>query len=107
MADFVIGDRDGTTSEPGFVDFVADVLEGFGYSVALNSPYKGVELVARYGQPARRRHSIQLEVNRRLYMNEQTLEKNAGFRRVQGHMTMLMRELASYVAERTVPRAAE
>ena len=110
-ADFVVGDRDGTTAERGFVEFVARTLRGYGYAVAINHPYKGVELVRRYGDPARGRHSIQLEVNRRLYMNEETLEKHAGFLVVQRDLTALIRQVCAYaesrVESRVERRAAE
>ena len=56
-ADFVLGDRDGTTCAPEFTALVADVVRGMGYSVAINDPYKGVEIVRRHGRPAARRHS--------------------------------------------------
>lgn len=107
LADFVIGDRDGTTCEPGFVALVADTLRGFGYRVALNDPYKGVDLVARYSNPARNRHSLQLEINRSLYMNEETLERSEGFERVRGHLTELIRRVCEYAGARTLARAAE
>jgi N-formylglutamate deformylase len=73
-ADFVFGDRDGTTADPRLTALLADFLRGRGYDVSVNHPYKGVELVRRYGDPARQRHSIQLEINRRLYMDEGTFE---------------------------------
>ena len=72
-ADFVIGDRDGSTASPALSQVVCELLRGFGYDVAYNHPYKGVELVRRYGDPAQQRHSIQVEVNRKLYMDEATL----------------------------------
>ncbi len=79
-ADFVIGDRDGSTADAALSQQVCDFLRGRGYSVDYNHPYKGVELVRRYGDPARHRHSIQVEINRRLYMDEQTLALDpAGF----------------------------
>ena len=78
-ADFVIGDRDGASADPALSRKVCDHLASLGYSVSYNHPYKGVELVRRYGDPARHRHSVQVEVNRRLYMDEQTLVPNAGF----------------------------
>lgn len=106
-ADFVIGDRDGTTSEPGFVTLVADVLRGLGYRVAVNNPYKGVELVARYGRPALGRHSIQLEINRGLYMNEETLERTDGFARLQRDLGALIRRICAHAEARTRRRAAE
>ncbi len=106
-ADFVLGDRDGTTSEPGFVNYLRAQLRGMGYTVALNDPYKGVELVSRYANPARGRHSVQLEINRRLYMNEETLEKHDGFATLQRNLTILTRRLCAYAEDRVSRRAAE
>jgi len=73
-ADFVIGDRDGTTADPRLSKKICSHLESLGYTTSYNHPYKGVELVRRYGDPARDRHSIQVELNRKLYMDEATLE---------------------------------
>jgi len=99
-AEFVLGDRDATTCEPEFTAFVAATLSGMGYEVAINDPYKGVELVRKHGRPAERRHSLQIEVNRRLYMNEATLEKNAGFAALQADLARLLDALADYVRAR-------
>ena len=82
-ADFVVGDRDGTTADPRLSQRVCDHLRSMGYSVEYNHPYKGVELVRRYGDPAHDRHGIQVEVNRRLYMDEKTLEPMAGFNQLR------------------------
>lgn len=78
-ADFVVGDRDGSTASPALSRLVCAHLRALGYDVAYNHPYKGVELVRRYGDPAQQRHSLQLEINRKLYMNEKTLEILPGF----------------------------
>ncbi len=72
-ADFVIGDRDGTTADPALSQKICAHLRACGYSVDYNHPYKGVELVRRNGDPAAGRHSIQVEINRKLYMDENTL----------------------------------
>jgi N-formylglutamate deformylase len=92
-ADFVIGDRDGTSASPALSRVLCDLLRGFGYSVAYNHPYKGVELVRRYGDPAAQCHSIQVEVNRRLYMDEDTLQTHAGFHTLRGHLRELVQRL--------------
>lgn len=92
-ADFVVGDRDGSTAAPALSRRICEVLRGFGYSVEYNHPYKGVELVRRYGDPLAQRHSIQVEINRRLYMNEETLEPHAGFAPLQAHLRRLVQEL--------------
>jgi N-formylglutamate deformylase len=92
-ADFVLGNRDGTTSSPALIDWMRRFLAERGYSVVVNHPYKGVELVRRYGNPAQARHSIQVELNRALYMREDTLECHDGFARLQNHLRELVQSL--------------
>ncbi|PJI95577.1 N-formylglutamate deformylase [Acidovorax sp. 69] len=93
-ADFVVGDRDGTTASPALSALICDHLRGCGYSVEYNHPYKGVELVRRYGKPAQHRHSIQVEINRKLYMDEHTLAQlPEGMARLQADLTALVHRL--------------
>lgn len=96
LADFVLGDRDGTTCEPSFVALVEDHLRARGYTVARNDPYKGAQLIASIGQPALHRHSMQIEVRRPIYMNEATRERTSDFAAVQRDITDLLRVLATY-----------
>jgi N-formylglutamate amidohydrolase len=97
-ADFVLGDRDGTTCSNGFTEVVATSLRGMGYTVAINDPYKGVEIVRKHGRPAERRHSLQIEVKRTLYMDEHTLVPNAGYARLEQDLARLLGALRSYIA---------
>jgi N-formylglutamate deformylase len=103
-ADFVLGDRDGTTCDPAFTQAVADAARGFGYSVAINDPYKGVELVRKHGRPAENRHSLQVEVKRTLYMDERTLVPNAGYPRLQRDLARLVEILGAFVTQRACSR---
>ena len=93
-ADVVLGDRDGTTCAPAFTAQVADFLRAQGYSVAINDPFKGVELVRRFSAPARQRHSLQIELNKRLYLHDGTRIRSAGCARLQTQLGELMAELA-------------
>ena len=95
--DFVLGDRDGTTCAQEFTALVADTVAGFGYSVAINDPYKGVEIVRRHGRPGERRNSLQIELNRRLYMDERTLEPTGGFVALETDLERLLTVVAAYV----------
>ncbi len=106
LADFVLGDRDGTTCEPGLIEVVERSLRSFGYSVARNEPYKGVALLAQMGQPALNRHSLQIEIRRPLYMDEATRERNGGFELLRSQLTHTLRELAAYVQSRLGSNAA-
>jgi N-formylglutamate deformylase len=99
-ADFVLGDRDGSTCEAELTAFVASTLSGMGYDVAINDPYKGVDLVRRHGRPADRRHSLQVEINRRLYMDERTLARTAGFAALQANLSRMLAAIAAYVRAR-------
>jgi N-formylglutamate deformylase len=99
-ADFVLGDRDGSTCEPEFTAFIAATLAEMGYAVAINDPYKGVELVRKFGRPSERRHSLQIEVNRKLYMDEATLEKNQGFTMLQANLVRLLHTTRVFVLQR-------
>jgi N-formylglutamate deformylase len=93
-ADFVVGDRDGSTASPALSQLIVEHLRGCGFSVDYNHPYKGVELVRRYGEPARHRHSIQVEINRKLYMDERTLEIDpVGMARLQQALKALTERL--------------
>ena len=95
-ADFVLGDRDGTTCAPEMTDFVMRLLRGRGYTVKLNDPYKGVEIVRRHGRPAEKRHALQIEVNRKLYMDEKTTARNGDYERLKADLTHLVEGLASF-----------
>jgi N-formylglutamate deformylase len=98
--DFVLGDRDGTTCDGDFTDFVACSLRGMGYEVHVNDGYKGVEIVRRQGRPGERRHSLQIEVDRALYMDQRTLEKLPGFEQVKADLATMVAELRDFIAER-------
>ncbi len=92
-ADFVLGDRDSTTCAPAITDFVRRHLAGLGYTVKVNDPFKGVELVRAYANPAQGRHSLQLEINKRLYMDSATLQKHTGFATLQAQLMQLLQAL--------------
>jgi len=96
-ADFVLGDRDGSSCDPRFTEFVRGVLAGMGYHVKVNDPYKGVELVRAYSDPAAGRHSLQIEINKRLYMDEATLQKAAGFASLQKDLSRLLAEIRTFI----------
>ena len=98
--DFCLGDRDGSSAEREFTHFVANAIRDLGYHVQVNDPYKGVELVRRYSDPAGGRHSLQIEVNRALYMDERRLARHEGFRRLCDDLDRLVGRVAAYARER-------
>lgn len=91
--DFVVGNRDETTSSAALGQWVCEFLRARGHGVAYNHPYKGVELVRRHSDPAQHRHSLQLEINRRLYMDETSLAPHAGFEALKADLHALVQAL--------------
>jgi N-formylglutamate deformylase len=106
-ADFVLGDRDGTTCAIAFRRMIQGTLERLGYDVRVNDPYKGVELVRRFGHPRKGWHSIQIEINRRLYMNEETLERNSGYAKLKRNLGQLINAIAAFAGDQLTAAAAD
>ncbi len=106
-ADFVLGDRDGTTCDIDFTHSVRDFLKGLGYRVAINDPYKGVELVRRYSAPATGRHSLQIEILRSLYLDENTYQKSKNYNVLKDDVEELIQFCATYIEAQRLPMAAD
>ena len=101
LADCVLGDRDGSTAAAEFTALVAEAMRRRGLTVSINDPYKGVALIARLGRPAERRHSLQIELHRGLYMHEATRERSAKFGALQQTLGQVAAEIAQYVKEQS------
>lgn len=94
-ADVVLGDRDGTTCSGEFTAFVQQALSKQGYDVAINQPFKGVELVRAYADPSRGRHSLQLEINKRIYMDMASGLPSAHFPVLQQKLMQLLDDIVT------------
>ena len=92
-ADIVIGDRYGTSCVGAVTDTIEQVLRGRGYSVSRNKPYAGGFITEHYGNPAAGLHSVQLEINRGLYMDERRFERSATFASVAADLETLADQL--------------
>jgi len=97
LADFVLGDLDGRTAGEPLMALIEGVLREHGYSVARDDPFKGVEIIARSGRPAEKRHSLQIEIKRSCYADVERHQPNAGFERVQRALHAMLAALAAHV----------
>ena len=95
--DFVVSDLDGATADPQTTRFAAETLRHLGFEVTVNTPYKGAELISRHSDPAGGRHSIQIEINRALYMNEATRTRSADFGAIQRVLGMFLERLIGFI----------
>lgn len=95
--DFVVSDRKGVAANGAYTTWIAEWLRARGHSVSVNTPYQGGDLVKQSGAPAEGRHSIQVEINRALYMDEAALARGARFGEIRSLCGDLVRALAAYV----------
>lgn len=94
-ADVVIGDRFGASCSPAFVDAVDALFRRRGYRTARNSPYAGGYATVHHGRPAQGRNAIQIELHRRLYLDEREVEPSAGFPALRDAMTQIAAEIVA------------
>lgn len=86
-ADIVLGDRFGATCAPELTDCVHRTLSGLGFRVRRNNPYAGGFTTYHYGRPRTGVHVLQIEINRRLYMDEVQVVPLPGMERIRLAMT--------------------
>jgi N-formylglutamate amidohydrolase len=94
-ADFVVGDRYGTSCDLSLVEVIETTLRRQGYVVQRNKPYAGGFITEHYGTPAARTHAVQIEINRALYMDETTLARAPAF----GALTRDIGEMIAALAD--------
>ncbi len=101
-ADVVLGDRDGSTCDAEFTHLVKDFLQGCGYEVKVNDPFKGVELVRAFSNPAQGKHSLQIELNKRLYTDATGRGKGEGYNKLSQDLQNLTAVLAQFAKTQSV-----
>ena len=94
-----MGDVNGTTSSPEFIDFVEAAFKDLGLSVTRNTPYNGGYLNRRHSDVANGIHSIMVEVNKARFMDTKTFRKTQGFAEVQQAMDAVISKVADLARE--------
>ncbi len=98
-ADFVIGDRFGTSCSAWLSSCAVGLLQNMGYNVALNRPYAGGYITENYGRPERGIHALQVEINRALYMDEHAHQPHSGFHDLRKDLMEFLTALVEMVTE--------
>ena len=97
-ADLVISDQDGKSASPEFFELVCAAGRSQGFEIRANWPYKGGRISETYGRPAEGWQTVQIELNRKLYMNESTKQRNPlAFRDTQLRLGRMLREIHGWI----------
>lgn len=93
--DFVLGDCFGNSCAPAVTAAVERTLDNLGYRTVRNLPYSGGHTTRHYGRPLEGVHALQIEINRRIYMDEATHRRKPGFARLRQHLGDVVAALAA------------
>lgn len=75
----ILGDRFGGSASGWVTDAIEAAFTDEGLTVHRNAPFAGAYTAQHYGRPAERRHAVQVEIDRALYMDEASITPNAEF----------------------------
>lgn len=106
QAELVLGDRHGSSAAPFVTDLARRAAEAAGFRSAVNDPYAGGHIVAAHGRPAEGIHALQVELDRRSYLDHAGLVPSQGFDRCAGLIEALARALGTALLERQSPPLA-
>jgi N-formylglutamate deformylase len=97
LADFVLGDRDGTTADEAMLATLEGAVKNHGFSVARNEPFRGGDIIRRSGRPAEGRRAVLIEVKMSRYMDTAAYRPHDGYRRVEAAIDAMLQALADHV----------
>ncbi len=96
-ADIVLGTRYGESCQPSTMQTLRSILENLGYDVRLNDPYAGGYITEHYGTPAQSVEAIQIEINKDLYLDIDSLQPHEGMATLMRHMEQAVLQLSQHM----------
>jgi N-formylglutamate amidohydrolase len=102
-ADIVLGDCFATACASVIMERAEQVLRDQGLAVIRNDPYSGGFTTRHYGRPHEGVHALQIEMNRKLYMDEARYQPHDGFKGMARKINALIEALAAFRREDLTP----
>ena len=90
LPDIVLGDCHGRTLAPNFRKQIDDFIRSRDFTIGWNSPYSGGYITSHYGKATSSGQSLQVEINRSLYMLRPHQIDADGAARVSALLTSLV-----------------
>jgi N-formylglutamate amidohydrolase len=95
----VLGDCYGAACAKDVTRQVEARLLELGYNSALNMPYSGGYTTSHYSNPEQGVHSIQIEINRDLYLDDATLDPSPGFAKLAADLNVMAQGLTQWARQ--------
>ena len=77
------------------MDCIEGAFRSAGLRVVRNAPFAGAYITQQYGRPSSQQHTVQVEIDRSLYMDEPTVAPNANFAAFRRLITGVIEEIAA------------
>ena len=103
----IVGDRYGQSAAPWITAEAIKIVTSMGFRAGVNAPFAGGHVIQRHGAPARGVHAIQIEIDRRCYLQHNSVRRNSGFPKVSRLFDGLAMRLGQHLLDRTYREAAE
>jgi N-formylglutamate amidohydrolase len=103
----VFGDCRGRTADAWVSREAVEIARRSGLDAALNEPFAGGHVIERHAWPARNVHALQLEIDRRWYLDESLRAPGPGFDRMADFVETIAVELGEALLGRQFATAAE
>lgn len=103
----VFGDCRGRTADPWISSEAIAVCRREGLEAGLNDPFAGGHIVERHAQPQSGVHALQVEIDRRCYLDARLSKPGPGFDRIATMVEALAVELGQSLIGRRFATAAE
>lgn len=107
IAQVVIGDRRGASAASWLSREAIAIAERCGFSAGLNDPFAGGHIIAHHARPALGVHALQIELDRRCYLDKSLRQPGVGFDRAALLIDTLACELGEALLARQFATAAE
>ena len=103
----VFGDCRGRTADAWITAQAAAICRAAGFEAGLNEPFAGGHVIERHARPAEGIHALQVEVDRRYYLDAKLQKPGPGFDRIASLFESLAVELGQELLGRQYATAAE
>jgi len=103
----VFGDCRGRTAEPWISAEAVAIAKRLGFDGGLNDPFAGGHVIERHSRPRDGVQALQIEIDRRCYLDSKLAKPGPGFDRVAGLLEALAVELGEALIGRQYATAAE
>jgi len=107
IAPIIFGDRRGRTADAWLSQEALNIAQRCGFEAGLNDPFAGGHVIERHARPAHAVHALQIEIDRRCYLDKKLSAPGPGFDKAAGLIEALALGLGEALLGRQFATAAE